>query len=294
MSNRQEGGARLHQDSKRGGPSTPFTGMPLISIVTVTFNAVQHLPDTLKTIRTQDYPNVEWIVIDGGSTDGTTDFLRANEDVIDYWLSEPDRGMYDALAKGFEKASGEILCWLNAGDILLNGALSTVAEVFQNHPEANWLTGIHFWHLPGGRIIGCHIPPAYSSDLIGCGAYGKSLPYIQQESTFFKRSMLNGVNMDRFREFKLAGDLYLWSCFAKHDRLTLVCAGLGSFCIQEGQLSEDKQAYWKEADTFLERTTFAARIKILLRKPLKYAPIRVKKMAAGDDMLTWVKGKGWQ
>jgi len=268
--------------------------MPLISIVTVTFNAVQHLPDTLKTIRTQDYPNVEWIVIDGGSTDGTSDFLRANEDVIDYWLSEPDRGMYDALAKGFEKASGEILCWLNAGDILLNGALSTVAEVFQNHPEANWLTGIHFWHLPGGRIIGCHIPPAYSSDLIGCGAYGKSLPYIQQESTFFKRSMLNGVNMDRFREFKLAGDLYLWSCFAKHDRLTLVCAGLGSFCIQEGQLSEDKQAYWKEADTFLERTTFAARIKILLRKPLKYAPIRVKKMAAGDDMLTWVKGKGWQ
>ena len=289
MSDRQEGGARLHQGPKRGDPPAP-----LISIVTVTYNAVQHLPDTLKTIRAQDYPNVEWIVIDGGSKDGTTDFLCANEDVIDYWVSEPDRGMYDALAKGFERANGEILCWLNAGDMFLLGALSTVAEVFQARPETNWITGIHFWHLPGCRIIGCYIPPGYSSDLIGCGAYGKSLPYIQQESTFFRRSMLNGVNMERFREFKLAGDLYLWFRFSKQDRLTLVCAGLGSFCIQEGQLSEDKESYWKEADIFLDRITLVSWIKILLRKPLKNVPIRVKKWAARDAMLTWVKDRGWQ
>lgn len=289
MSDRQEGGARLGQGSKRAG-----SAVPRISIVTVTYNAVHHLPDTLKTIRAQDYPNVEWIVIDGGSTDGTTDYLRANEDVIDYWLSEPDRGMYDALAKGFKQASGEIVCWLNAGDIFLNGALSTVAEVFQTHPETNWITGMHFWHLPGCRIIGSFIPPAYDSNLIGCGAYGKWLPYIEQEATFFRRSMLGGVNIEKFRQFKLAGDLYLWSCFAKRDQLTLVCAGLGSFCIHEGQLSSDKQAYWKEAETFLARITFAARIKILLRMPFKYAPIRVKKMLAGNAMLTWVKGKGWQ
>lgn len=289
MIDRQEGGTRLHKSLKQSGPSTP-----LISIVTVTFNAVQHLPDTLKTIRAQDYPNVEWIVIDGGSKDGTIDFLHANEDEINYWMSEPDRGMYDALAKGFEHANGEILCWLNAGDMFLLGALSTVAEVFQNHPETNWITGIHFWHLPGCKIIGCYIPPAYSSELIGCGAYGKKLPYIQQESTFFRRSMLKGVNIERFREFKLAGDLYLWFCFSKYARLKLACAGLGSFCIQEGQLSEDKAAYWREADTFLDRITFASWIKILLRKPLKYAPIRIKKMVAGDAMLTWVKAKGWQ
>lgn len=289
MSDRQEGGSRLHQGSKRGGSAAP-----LISIITVTFNAVQHLPDTLKTIRAQDYPNVEWIVIDGGSTDGTTDFLRANEDVIDYWLSEPDRGMYDALAKGFERANGSILCWLNAGDMFLYGALSIVAEVFQTYPETNWLTGFNFGHLPGCRIIRCFIPQAYSSALIGCGAYGKSFPCIQQESTFFRRSMLNGVSMERFKGFKLAGDLYLWSCFAKHDRLKLVCAGLGSFCIHDGQLSEDMASYWKEADTFLDRITFASWIKILLRKPFKYAPIRIKKMMAGDAMLTWVKGKGWE
>jgi len=289
MVDRLEGGSRLGSGPKQGGPGTP-----LISIVTVTFNAEQYLPDTLKTIRAQEYPNVEWIVIDGGSKDGTIDLLRANEDVIDYWVSEPDRGMYDALAKGFERAGGEILCWLNAGDILLFGALATVAEVFQKYPETNWITGMHFWHLPGCKIIGCHIPPAYNSDLIGCGAYGKTLPYIQQESTFFRRSMLKQVDIERFRKFRLAGDLYLWCGFAKHDRLMLVCAGLGSFCIHEGQLSEDKQAYWKEAENFLERISFAQWLKILLRKPLKHAPIRLKKMAAGDSMLTWVKGKGWQ
>jgi hypothetical protein len=198
------------------------------------------------------------------------------------------------LAKGFERAGGDIVCWLNAGDLLLDGALDIVAEVFQTHPEINWLTGMHFWHLPGRRIIGCHIPPAYSSDLIVCGAYGRALPYIQQESTFFRRSMLNGVDMEKFRGFKLAGDLYLWSCFARRDRLVLACAGLGSFCIHEGQLSEDKQAYWQEADTFLEPVTFTSWIKTLLRMPLKYAPIRVKKRVAGDAMLTWVQGRGWQ
>ena len=100
--------------------------------------------------------------------------------------------------------------------------------------------------------------------------------------------------MERFRGFKLAGDLYLWTCFAKQDRLTLVYAGLGSFCIQEGQLSEDKESYWKEAETFLERVTLVSWAKILLRKPLNHAPVRIKKMMAGDAMLAWVKGKGWQ
>ena len=289
-----EGGTRLQRGPKRSEP-----GLPLISIVTVTFNAVELFPDTLKTIRAQDYPNVEWIVIDGGSTDGTIDILRANQDVIDYWLSEPDRGMYDALAKGFERANGEILCWLNAGDMFLNGALSIVADVFQSHPEKNWITGMQFKHLPGCKIIGCYIPLGYCSDLIGCGAYGRpfcgrSLPFIEQESTFFRRSMLDGVNMERFREFKLAGDLYLWFCFAKHDKLTVVIAGLGSFCIHAGQLSEDIESYWKEADTFLDRITFALRIKMLVRLLLGYAPISYKIRMAGNAMLTWVKGKGWQ
>jgi GT2 family glycosyltransferase len=88
MRDRREGGARLHRGSKRSEP-----GMPLISIITATFNASKFIPDTIRSIRAQSYPNIEWIIIDGGSTDTTVDLLRANEDLIDYWLSEPDCGI---------------------------------------------------------------------------------------------------------------------------------------------------------------------------------------------------------
>ena len=282
----ESGGATLYQGVGRE------SGKPLISVITVTFNAAQHLPDTLRTMRAQEYSNVEWIIIDGGSTDGTIDILRANEDVIDYWVSEPDQGMYDALAKGFERANGEILCWLNAGDMFLYGALSTVADIFKNHPRTNWITGINFWHVSGCKIISCMIPAAYSSDLIACGMYGKSLPYIQQESTFFRSAMLSTADMRKFRQFKLAGDLYLWTCFSKRDSLKVVCAGLGSFCVNENhQLSDDKVAYWKEASSFLERMTFTLWIKMLIRLPLRHAPLRMKKFLAGDNLLLWVGGR---
>ena len=88
MTYRQEGGTRKHGKLK---PNEP--GMPLISIITATFNASKFIPDTIRSIRAQSYPNIEWIIIDGGSTDTTVDLLRANEDLIDYWLSEPDCGI---------------------------------------------------------------------------------------------------------------------------------------------------------------------------------------------------------
>jgi glycosyltransferase involved in cell wall biosynthesis len=284
----------MRQPAETGVSAPVPAELPRITVVTPTFNSGVLLPDTLKSLRAQDYPKLEWIVIDGGSTDGTLDFLRDNDDTIDYWLSEPDHGMYDALAKGFKKARGGILCWLNSGDMLLPGALVTVAEVFNSRPDVNWITGIHFWHLPGCRIIGCFHPPAYRRDLIRCGAYGRSLPYIEQEATFFRRTMLEGVDTDRFRTFRLAGDLFLWTCFAKKERLTLVSAGFGSFCIHEGQLSEDRKAYWKEARTFLEARSVFSWVVMLLQKPLKFAPTRIKKMLAGDAMLTWRKGGGWE
>lgn len=267
---------------------------PLISIVTVTFNAVDLLPDTIRAIRAQHYSDFEWIVIDGGSTDGTVDFLQSNEDIIDYWISEPDRGMYDALAKGFEWAHGDLLCWLNAGDIFLSGALASVTELFLQHPNINWLTGMHFFHVPGGRMVNCFLPAMFSRDLIRCGAHGRQLPFIQQESTFFRRSMLSSADMEKFRSFRLAGDLYLWCCFAKRSELITIGTGLGSFCFHDGQLSENQEAYWKEADTFLEAFTVWTRIKAILQMPLQYMPRRLKKMVAGEKLLLWKKGSGWK
>lgn len=115
MTNRQEGGTRRHGKSKQSEP-----GKPLISVVTATYNAARFLPDTIRSIRAQSYPNIEWIVIDGGSTDATLDLLKANDDIIDYWLSEPDRGIYSAWNKGLGQAKGEWICFLGADDFFLD------------------------------------------------------------------------------------------------------------------------------------------------------------------------------
>ena len=89
---------------------------PLITIITATFNAAKELPRTIESIRGQTYKNIEWIVVDGGSTDETIGLIQQNEDVVDYWVSEPDDGIYDAWNKGVSKASGEWIAFLGAGD----------------------------------------------------------------------------------------------------------------------------------------------------------------------------------
>lgn len=106
-----EGGARLHGVNKY---STP--GRPLVTIITATFNAASSLADTIHSIQEQTYPNIEWVVIDGASVDGTRALLRKNEKTIDFWISEPDGGIYDAWNKGIKYARGEYIFFLGADD----------------------------------------------------------------------------------------------------------------------------------------------------------------------------------
>src|SRR6218665_2201901 len=99
---------------------------PKISIVTPVFNRVEYLEQTILSVIDQGYPNLEYIVIDGGSTDGTLEIIKKYEDRIFYWTSEPDNGMYDAINKGFKKASGQIMAWINSDDLYHQPTLSTV------------------------------------------------------------------------------------------------------------------------------------------------------------------------
>lgn len=94
----------------------PVSGLPLVTIVTATFNVAHYLQQTIDSVRAQTYPNIEWIVIDGASLDGTLHQLKANEDLINCWVSEPDSGIYDAWNKGVRLAHGDYLCFLGADD----------------------------------------------------------------------------------------------------------------------------------------------------------------------------------
>jgi glycosyltransferase involved in cell wall biosynthesis len=113
---------------------------PLVSIVTPSFNQGKFIEETIKSVLLQDYPHMEHIVIDGGSTDGTTEILKKYEGRIQ-WTSEPDRGQADAVNKGFLKAKGEILGWLNSDDTYTSGAVSAVVEHFLSNPEIIMLYG---------------------------------------------------------------------------------------------------------------------------------------------------------
>ena len=131
LSERKEGGARFQGGQRRSAP-----GEPLITIITATYNAAGHLPNVCQSIREQTYGNVEWIVVDGASKDGTQDILRQNEDVIDYWISEPDKGIYDAWNKGLRLARGEWICFLGADDFLWDrGVMKCAASVLAETPS---------------------------------------------------------------------------------------------------------------------------------------------------------------
>lgn len=113
-----------------------------ISIVTPTLNGLTLLRETGQSILSQSGEfELEWIVIDGGSTDGTIDWLRSLNDPRVSWMSEPDRGQSDAINKGLIKATGDVVAWLNADDLYAPGALAAVAGAFTSHPAAQWLVG---------------------------------------------------------------------------------------------------------------------------------------------------------
>lgn len=120
---KQEGGAGLQVGKKMAE-----RGKPLVTLITATYNAAGHLPDLVGSIREQTYGNIEWIVVDGASKDGTFDIFQENEDVIDHWVSEPDQGIYDAWNKGLQLARGEWVCFLGADDRLLPSAIESMVN----------------------------------------------------------------------------------------------------------------------------------------------------------------------
>ena len=114
---------------------------PKITIVTPSFNQGRFIEQTIVSVLDQQYPNLEYIVMDGGSTDGTVRILQKYDHHIDFWQSAPDQGQADAINKGFARSSGEILAWLNSDDTYQPGALGEVADLLRHHPDIDVISG---------------------------------------------------------------------------------------------------------------------------------------------------------
>ena len=114
---------------------------PLVSVVTPSFKQASYLEETMRSVLEQDYPNVEYIVIDGGSTDGSVEVIRSHADRLAYWVSEPDQGQSDAINKGLGRSRGEIMAYLNSDDTYRPGAIRHAVEAFNAHPRAELVYG---------------------------------------------------------------------------------------------------------------------------------------------------------
>lgn len=179
---------------------------PKISIVTPSFNQGQFLEQTILSVLGQNYPSLEYIIIDGGSTDSSPEIIRKYEKHLKYWISEPDKGQSHAINKGFEKATGDILSWLNSDDLLMPGVLNSIFKKFLNVQEGVFL----------GECI--HIKENSDSIISWGSSVGKALnkedlnvyDFIIQPSTFWTRDTWFKVGpLKEYLHFAFDWDWYL-------------------------------------------------------------------------------------
>lgn len=223
---------------------------PKISIITPSYNQSRYLEETILSVISQNYPNLEYIIIDGGSTDGTVKIIKKYETYLKYWVSEPDSGLYFALQKGFQKSTGEIMGWINSDDILHKRSLFAIADIFFNK-EIQWLQGYPNVINEEGQIV-YHRPPRFSKYDFYLKDYHDSI-FIQQESTFWRRELWNHSGAYITIKYKYAGDFELWIRFFEHAKLYNTRTFLGSFRIRNGnQLSRDNyKKYITECDEII-------------------------------------------
>jgi glycosyltransferase involved in cell wall biosynthesis len=176
---------------------------PKISIVTPSFNQGRFLEETILSVLNQNYPNLEYIVIDGGSKDETVEIIRRYEDRLAYWTSEKDRGQVHAINKGIEKATGEIFAFINSDDVYLPGTFSAVADYFEAYPEAEWVCGdtIMFGEGHPTEMIPTVVPKSAAHCL--SWAYTASQP-----GHFWKRELIAG-GFDESWPYDFDHDLYV-------------------------------------------------------------------------------------
>lgn len=240
------------------------------SIVTPVYNGEKYIAETIESVLSQkgDF-EIEYVIADGASTDGTVEIIKSYTDCVNtgqypirckkvtlQYFSEKDRGMYDAIEKGFAHTMGDVMAYINADDIYLPGAFATAAAILIQYHDIEWLKGINTTSDERGVIIAQGSCFIYRQSWLQKGIYGRNAYFVQQDSVFWKRSLWRKVS-PQISLFRLAGDYALWTVFAKQTPLWSFNKRVSVFRERAGQLSGImEQSYRQEQEAIAPRNFF--------------------------------------
>lgn len=224
---------RAPKDNEKNNPGNPkMTRTPKISIITPSLNQASFIEETILSVLSQKYPNLEYLVIDGGSADGTLEILKKYQDHLT-WISEKDSGQSTAINKGLRMATGDVVAFLNSDDLYEPGTLAMVGEYFSRYENAFWLTGYCLNIDQTGREIRSFIR-GYKNFWLRCNHYQilKVLNFISQPSTFWRRSAMTEVGfLDESLHYTM--DYDYWLRLGRRFPLHVIRKNLSKFRLHE-------------------------------------------------------------
>lgn len=208
----------------------------------------KYIEGTIRSVLNQNYPNLEYIIIDGCSTDRTLEIIRKYEDRITKIISEPDNGMYDAINKGLRMATGDIMAYINADDQYLPGTFGLVNKIFSTFTEVDWLSGVPTFMDEDRNLTEvlptCGAKPQkdiangfFRQQIYGC---------IMQESTFWRKTLWDEAGGTLDTSLRYAGDFELWTRFARYSSLVMVDLPLSTFMRRNESLSKSGAVRYDE------------------------------------------------
>lgn len=259
-----------------------MSDFPLVSIITPSFNCAKYIEKTILSVLSQDYPRIEHWVIDGGSTDGTVELLRSYAHL--HWISEPDKGQSDALNKGFRKATGEIIGWLNADDVYEPGAILRAVDFLQTHPDCDLVYGDCYVIDEDGKRIGVQPSTDYSWETL------LEHYVFLQPSSFMRRRVIEatgGVNTS----LHYVMDHEWWLRIAQQGfHFQRLPGALAAFRLRPGSKTTTQPVgFWQERLLITERTlaqdsTLSEAAKSSIRRRLYYKA-GITFLSAGEETM---------